>query len=139
MRRLAVSILAVLAVALPAQADARSWRLSSPGGQVTVGVRGAAGAPLSATVRHAGTRVLDLRIGLRAGGRCLPQGLRYRGSARARVDERYTHPRGQAPRPPLRRAPPGPRLPQRPHPGGGAAPGVRRRRRLAHDRRTART
>ena len=95
MRRLAVSILAVLAVGLPAQADARSWRLTSPGGQVTVGVHGAGGAPLSATVRHAGTRVLDLRIGLRAGGRCLPQGLRYRGAARARVDERYTTPAGK--------------------------------------------
>ena len=95
MRRLAVSILAVLAVGLPAQADARSWRLSSPGGQVTVAVHGAGDAPLSATVRHAGARVLDLRIGLRAGGRCLPQGLRYRGSARARVDERYTTPAGK--------------------------------------------
>ena len=58
-------------------------------------MHGAGDAPLSATVRHAGARVLDLRIGLRAGGRCLPQGLRYRGSARARVDERYTTPAGK--------------------------------------------
>ena len=95
MRRLPVAVLAVLALALPAQAEARSWRLASPGGQVSVGVRAARDAPLTATMRHAGARVLDLRIGLRARGRCLPQGLRFIGAARTGVDDRYTTPAGK--------------------------------------------
>ena len=95
MRRVLPFLLVVLALVLPAQAGARAWRLESPGGQVSVGVRAQAGAPLAATVRQAGVPVLRLRIGLRARGRCLPQGLRFTGALRESVDERYSTPAGK--------------------------------------------
>jgi alpha-glucosidase len=85
---LAAALAAVWAA--PAQA---AWHVASPDGRVTADLRRADG--LRATVRHDGDRVLRARIGLRAGGRCLPEGLALAGHARRSVDERYTTPAGK--------------------------------------------
>jgi alpha-glucosidase len=82
----------LLAGACAAPADA-AWHVASPDGRVSADLRLDRG--LHATVRHDGDRVLRARIGVRAGGRCLPAGRVPARVTRRRVDERYTTPAGK--------------------------------------------
>jgi alpha-glucosidase len=85
------ALVALALAAVPAAPAEAAWHVASPDGRVTADLRLADG--LRATVRHDGARVLRARIGLRAGGRCLPEG--PAAAATSSVDERYTTPAGK--------------------------------------------
>jgi alpha-glucosidase len=87
-----VALPVALAAVAAAPAEA-AWHVASPDGRVTADLRLAGG--LRAVARHDGDRVLSARIGLGAGGRCLPAGFRPTGAGTHRVAEDYTTPAGK--------------------------------------------